>query len=43
MIQLSVVIITHNEENNITRCMDSVKDIADEVLVIDSFSTDKTI
>jgi len=42
MIQLSVVIITFNEEKNIARCLDSVKDIADDVVVVDSFSTDKT-
>ena len=39
---LSVVIITLNEERNIARCLASVKSIADEVLVVDSFSTDKT-
>jgi glycosyltransferase involved in cell wall biosynthesis len=42
MIKLSVVIITLNEERNIGRCIDSVKDVADEVLVVDSLSTDKT-
>ncbi len=42
MIKLTVAIITFNEELNITRCLDSVKDIADEILVVDSFSTDKT-
>ena len=41
-IQLSVVIITYNEEKNIARCIDSVKKIADDIVVIDSFSTDKT-
>ena len=41
-IKLSVVIITLNEEANIRRCLDSVKDIADEILVVDSFSTDAT-
>ena len=41
-IQLSVVIITYNEERNIGRCIDSVLSIADEVLVVDSFSTDRT-
>lgn len=41
-IQLSVVIITFNEERNIGRCIDSVSAIADEVLVVDSFSTDRT-
>src|SRR5581483_72135 len=42
MSKLSVVIITFNEEKNIGRCLDSVAGIADEVVVVDSFSTDKT-
>lgn len=42
MPQLSVVIITYNEEKNIARCLDSVKEIADEIVVLDSFSTDNT-
>jgi glycosyltransferase involved in cell wall biosynthesis len=42
MIKLSVVIITFNEEHNIGRCLESVREIADEVVVLDSFSTDKT-
>jgi glycosyltransferase involved in cell wall biosynthesis len=42
MIKLSVIIITFNEEVNIERCLRSVKNIADEVIVVDSFSTDKT-
>lgn len=41
--KLSVVIIARNEEENIGRCIDSVLGIADEVLVVDSFSTDKTV
>jgi glycosyltransferase involved in cell wall biosynthesis len=40
--KLSVVIITYNEERNIERCLQSVVDIADEIVVIDSFSKDKT-
>ena len=40
---LSVVIITYNEENNIGRCLDSVQDVADEIVVLDSFSTDGTV
>ncbi len=39
---LSVVIITYNEEANIGRCIDSVKRVADEVIVLDSYSTDLT-
>jgi glycosyltransferase involved in cell wall biosynthesis len=39
---LSVVIISFNEEENIGRCIDSVRKIADEIIVVDSFSTDRT-
>ncbi|HMG93920.1 MAG TPA: glycosyltransferase family 2 protein [Chryseolinea sp.] len=42
MPQLSVVIITYNEEKKIARCMASVKKVADEILIVDSFSTDQT-
>lgn len=42
MVKLSVVIITFNEEKNIGRCLESVKSIADEIVVVDSLSTDKT-
>lgn len=41
-VRLSVVIITFNEERNIARCLDSVRDFADDIVVVDSFSTDKT-
>jgi glycosyltransferase involved in cell wall biosynthesis len=39
---LSVVIISFNEEDKIARCIDSVKNIADEIIVVDSFSKDNT-
>ncbi|MBJ7428906.1 MAG: glycosyltransferase family 2 protein, partial [Bacteroidia bacterium] len=39
---LSVAIITHNESQNIERCINSVKAIADDIVVIDSYSTDNT-
>lgn len=42
MISLSVVIITFNEEKNIERCLKSVQNVADEIVVVDSFSTDRT-
>ena len=42
MEKLSVVIITLNEEKNIRRCIESVKSIADEIIILDSFSTDST-
>ena len=41
--KLSVVIITFNEERNIERCLLSVQELADEILVVDSFSKDRTI
>lgn len=41
-IQLSVVIITFNEEKNIARCLDSIINVADDIVVVDSYSTDKT-
>jgi glycosyltransferase involved in cell wall biosynthesis len=41
-IKLSVVIITFNEERNIKRCLDSIREVADEIIVVDSLSTDKT-
>ena len=40
--KLSVVIITFNEEANIEKCLSSVQGIADEIVVVDSFSTDNT-
>jgi glycosyltransferase involved in cell wall biosynthesis len=40
---LSVCIITFNEEANIGRTLASVKDIADEIIVVDSGSTDATV
>lgn len=42
MPKLSVVVITYNEEKNIGRCLNSVTDLADDIVVIDSFSTDST-
>jgi len=42
MQKLSVVIITLNEEKNIGRCLESVRGLADETVVVDSFSTDRT-
>jgi hypothetical protein len=42
-VPLSVVIITFNEEANIVRCLQALGNVADEVLVVDSFSTDRTV
>lgn len=42
MIKLSGVIITYNEERNIERCLKSLVDVVDEIVVVDSYSTDST-
>jgi glycosyltransferase involved in cell wall biosynthesis len=42
MIKLSAVIITLNEEKNIGRCLLSLKGLVDEIVVVDSLSTDRT-
>ena len=41
MNKISIIIITENEERNIERCLRSVQ-WADELIVVDAFSTDKT-
>jgi glycosyltransferase involved in cell wall biosynthesis len=41
-LSLAVVIITKNEEKNILRCIESVDLYCDEIIVLDSFSADRT-
>lgn len=43
MNKLSAVIITFNEERNIERCIRALQCVADEIIVLDSFSTDQTV
>jgi glycosyltransferase involved in cell wall biosynthesis len=43
MHSLSVVIITYNEEKNIGQCIRSVSKVANEIIVLDSFSDDDTV
>ncbi|WP_455169051.1 glycosyltransferase, partial [Aegicerativicinus sediminis] len=42
MPKFSAVIITYNEEKNIQKCLESLISVADEIVVLDSFSTDNT-
>lgn len=42
MQNISAVIITFNEEKKIAACLASLQGVADEIVVMDSFSTDKT-
>lgn len=41
-VKISAVIITYNEERDIGRCLDSVDEVVDEMVVVDSFSQDNT-
>lgn len=42
MLPISAVIITFNEEQNIRRCINSLQELVSEIVVVDSFSKDKT-
>lgn len=41
--RISAVIITYNEAKNIGRCIESLADICNEIIVVDSYSTDNTV
>lgn len=43
MADLTTIILTKNEEVNIKECINSVKDVSKRIVVVDSFSTDKTL
>ena len=43
MTDLTAIVLTKNEELNIADCLDSIRDLAKRIVVIDSFSTDRTI
>ncbi|MEK7517273.1 MAG: glycosyltransferase family 2 protein [Patescibacteria group bacterium] len=40
---ISVVLATYNEEKNLPLCLNSVRDLADEIIIVDGSSTDKTV
>lgn len=43
MLDLTAIILTYNEEKNIVHCINSIKELAKRIVVIDSFSTDETV
>ena len=43
MVDLSVVILTYNEELNIDACLSKIKTLTDNVFIIDSYSSDRTL
>lgn len=42
MTKISVALATYNEEGNIADCLDSIKDLASEIVVVDGYSSDLT-
>lgn len=42
MVDLTIIILTKNEEQNLKKCIASFKNVASQVVVVDSYSTDKT-
>ncbi len=40
---ISAIVLTFNEERNIEACLDSLRDVVDEIVIVDSYSTDKTL
>ncbi len=42
MVKISAVIISYNEEKYIGRCLNSLQQVADEIVVVDSYSQDQT-
>ena len=42
-IPLTAIILTYNEERNIVDCLGSLSDLADQILIVDSYSTDRTL
>lgn len=43
MMKLSVGIITYNEQRNLPKTLEAVKGLADEIVIVDSLSTDNTV
>lgn len=39
---VTIIILTYNEEKNLKKCLESVKDWSDEIIIVDSYSSDKT-
>ena len=42
MLKISAVILTHNNEDTLKKCLDSVSGVVDEIIVVDDNSTDGT-
>jgi len=40
---ITVIILTHNEEIHMERCIQSLQEVASKIFIVDSFSTDRTV
>lgn len=43
MLDLSVIILTYNEEIHLQRCIENIQSLAKDIFIVDSFLTDKTL
>lgn len=43
MANLTAIILTKNEEKNIEHCIKSIRSVAEKIVIVDSFSTDRTV
>ena len=43
MADVAVIMLTHNEEKHIARCLNSLLPFTDKIFIVDSFSTDRTV
>ena len=43
MANLAIIILTKNEEQNLEKCIASFKGVAQRIVIVDSYSTDKTV
>ncbi len=43
MVNISATILAYNEERRMAACLESLRDVADEIIVVDSYSTDSTV
>lgn len=41
--KLSVALAVHNEGDNLAACLESIKDLAEEIVIVDGASTDNTV
>src|SRR5258706_55297 len=43
VLPISAIVLTHNEERNLPKCLDSIAGRVSEIIIVDSFSTDSTL